>query len=116
MDDCLDSLGTASYFTTLNFNSGYCQVELAEGDCHKTAFMNHGGTFQFKRIPLSLCNAPATFQSALDIIFYGYHWNACLAYLDDVIIFSNSFEDHLEHVAQVLSVLQLAVLSLKLPK
>eukprot|EP00171_Calliarthron_tuberculosum_P021901 IDg21901t1 len=116
MDDCLDSLGTASHFTTLDCNSGYWKVKLAEGDRDKTAFTSHAGTFQFKRMSFGLCNAPETFQRALDILLAGYRWRSCFVYLDDVIIFSSSFEDHLKNVAQVLTVLQSAGLSLKLAK
>lgn len=116
MDDCLDSLGTAKFFSTLDCNSGYWQVKVANDDKHKTAFTSHAGTFQWNRMPFGLCNAPATFQRTLDILLAGLRWKTCLVYLDDVIIFSNSFEEHVQHVREVLSALQTAGLSLKLKK
>lgn len=116
MDDCLDSLGTAQFFSTLDCNSGYWQVKIAERDRHKTAFTSHDGTYQWKRMPFGLCNAPATFQRALDILLANYLWKSCLVYLDDVIVFSNTFEEHVENLREVLIALQTAGLSLKLKK
>ena len=116
MDDCLDSLGDASVFTTLDCNSGYWQIPVAEEDREKTTFTCHEGCFQFKRMPFGLCNAPATFQRTLDILLAGYRWKSCLVYLDDIIIFSKSREEHIQHVEEVLRVLRDAGLSLKLEK
>lgn len=116
MDDCLDSLGTASFFSTLDCNSGYWQVKVSDTDKHKTAFTSHAGTFQWKRMPFGLCNAPATFQRTLDKLLAGFRWKTCLVYLDDVIIFSNSFEEHVDHVREVLAALQGAGLPLNLQK
>ena len=116
MDDCLDSLGDASIFTTLDCNSGYWQIPVAEEDRDKTTFTCHEGCFCFLRMPFGLCNAPATFQRTLDILLSGFRWKTCLVYLDDIIIFSKSAEEHLKHVEQVLSVLRTAGLSLKLSK
>ncbi len=64
-------------------------------------------------MPFGLCNAPATFQRTLDILLTGYRWRSCLVYLDDVIIFSSTFDEHLGHILQVLKG---AGLSLKLRK
>ena len=68
MEDCLDSLGKANWFTTLNCNSGYWQVPIAEEDRDKTAFVSHCGQFRWKLMPFGLTNAPGTFQRAADII------------------------------------------------
>eukprot|EP00171_Calliarthron_tuberculosum_P003874 IDg3874t1 len=106
MDDCLDSLGSADFFTTLDCDSGYWQVRVSESDRHNTAFTSHAGTFQWKQMPFGLCNAPATFQRTLDILLAGFRWKTCLVYLDDVIIFSKNFDEHLQHVEDVLSTLQ----------
>ena len=101
MDDCIDSLGGASIFTTLDCNSGYWQIPIMPEDRDKTAFVSHAGAWQFLRMPFGLTNAPATFQRALDILLSGVKWQFCLVYLDDVIIFSKSEEEHLLHVDQV---------------
>jgi Reverse transcriptase (RNA-dependent DNA polymerase) len=68
MDECLDSLGDATIFSTLDCNSGYWQIPIEERDRDKTAFVTHCGVHIFKRMPFGLCNAPATFQPALDMI------------------------------------------------
>jgi len=116
MDDCIDSLGDARIFTTLDCNSGYWQIPIAEEDRDKTAFISHAGAWQFKRMPFGLTNAPATFQRALDILLAGVKWQFCLVYLDDVIIFSKEEEEHIRHVDHVLTVLRQAGVTLKLRK
>lgn len=67
-------------------------------------------------MPFGLCNALATFQRTVDILLARYRWRSCLAYLDDVIVYSSSLEEHLQHVKEILTVLQGAGLSLKLKK
>jgi len=74
MDDCLDSLGDAQFFSTLDCNAGYWQIPLAEEDKPKTAFTCHCGTFQCTRLPFGLCNAPATFHRAIDMLLSGVKW------------------------------------------
>ena len=85
MDECIDSLGEATIFSTLDCNAGYWQVAIAPEDREKTAFVCHEGAYQYKRMLFGLTNAPATFQRALDIIFSGVKRQSCLIYLDDVI-------------------------------
>ena len=116
MDECLDSLGEAQYFTTLDCNSGYWQLPVHEEDRDKTTFTCHEGTFRFVRMPFGLCNAPASFQRTVDILLSGYRWKTCLVYLDDIIIFSKDRETHLQHVDQILAVLHKNGLTLKLKK
>ncbi len=81
MDQCIDSLGSVKIFSTLNFNSGYRQIPIAEKDRDKTAFVCHSGLYIFRRMPFGLTNASATFQRTLDILL------SCVVYLDYVIIF-----------------------------
>lgn len=116
MDECLDSLGNANVFSTLDCNAGYWQIPVAKEDRPLTAFTCHSGTWQCKRLPFGLCNAPATFQRAMDMILAGVKWQICLVYLDDVIVFSKSAEDHLEHLETVLSLLKAHGVSLKANK
>ena len=115
-DDCLDSLGEAVIFTTLDCNSGYWQIPLPDEDKDKTTFISHMGTHRYIRMPFGLRNAPATFQRALDIILSGVRWQTCLIYLDDVIVFSKSMEKHIQDVDEVLQLLGDAGVSLKLKK
>ena len=116
MDDCLDSLGHANIFSTLDANWGYWHVPMQESDIEKTAFCTHEGLFEFKRMPFGLTNAPATFQRALDIVLSKFKWKTALVYIDDVVIFSKSVEDHLRHVDEVLTALSTAGVSLRLRK
>jgi Reverse transcriptase (RNA-dependent DNA polymerase) len=116
MDECIDSLGDAVVFTTLDCNSGYWQIPVHPGDRAKTTFTSHYGIYRFLRLPFGLRNAPATFKRAIDIILSGVKWKICLVYLDDVIVFFGSESAHLAHVAEVLTLLGNAGLSLKLKK
>ena len=116
MEDCIDSLGDAKYFTTLDCNAGYWQIPVAPGDRGKTAFVCHEGCFEYCRMPFGLTNAPATFQRAIDMVLGQYRWKTCLVYLDDIIVFSQTAEEHIRHVEEVLTTLQDAGFSLKLRK
>ena len=116
MEDCIDSLGDAKYFTTLDCNAGYWQIPVAPGDRGKTAFVCHEGCFEYCRMPFGLTNAPATFQRAIDMVLGQYRWKTCLVYLDDIIVFSRTAEEHIRHVEEVLTTLQDAGFSLKLRK
>jgi len=116
MDDCIDSLGSAVVFTTLDANCGYWQLPIREKDQELTTFVCHKGTFKYVRMPFGLSNAPATFQRALDIILARYRWQTCLVYLDDVIVFSSREEDHIGHVREVMQALHKAGVTLKLRK
>jgi len=99
MDDCIDSLGTAKIFTTLDCNSGYWQIPIATEDKDKATVISHAGAWQFKRMPFGLTNAPATFQRALDILLAGVKWQFCLVYFDDVIVFSRTEKEHIAHAS-----------------
>ena len=101
IDDTLDCLGKCSYFSTLDLASGYWQIEVDENDREKTAFSTRFGLFEFNRMPFGLCNAPATFQRAMELVLCGLQWSSCLVYLDDVIVFSRTFTDHLSDLRKV---------------
>ena len=116
IDECLDTLGHAKVFTTLDANSGYWQIPVTEEDRSKTTFTSHAGCYQYKRMPFGLCNAPATFQRTIDIILSKFRWHTCLVYLDDIIIFSPDHNSHIRHVDEVLQALRSAGVTLKLRK
>ena len=113
IDECLDALTGAGWFSTLDLRSGYHQVKLSPGDADKTAFVTRRGIFRWKVMPFGLCNAPATFQRLMDIVLSGLNFEACLVYLDDVIIFSSNTEQHLERMRQVFQRMREANLKLK---
>ena len=113
IDDTLKSLHGAKYFSTLDLKSGYWQVPIREGDKQKTAFRTSSGQlFEFNQLPFGLCNAPATFSRLMDKTLAGLAWNICLYYLDDIIIFSKTWEEHLERLETVLQRLKEANLRL----
>ena len=95
IDEILDSLGKAKWFSSLDLTSGYWQVEMNEIDREKTAFITKQGIFEFNVMPFGLTNAPATFQRLMDRIFYDIKDKYVLVYLDDINVFSNIFEKHI---------------------
>jgi Reverse transcriptase (RNA-dependent DNA polymerase) len=116
IDDCLDSLGSARYFSTLDANSGYWQINVSAEDMDKTAFTSHRGLYRFRRMPFGLKTAPATFQRAIDVILSTVRFQCALTYLDDIVIYSPTFEQHLVDLKMVLSLLRNAGVSLKISK
>ena len=115
-DDCLSSLGGASYFSTLDLRAGYWLTAMDERDADKTAFITRRGTFKFKVLSFGLANAPALFQRLMDYVLAGLTWEACLVYLDDIIIWAKSFDEHLQRLSQVSERISEANLKLKAAK
>ena len=116
IDDALHALGRAKYFSTFDLASGYWQVPIDKKDREKTAFICHKGLYEFKVMPFGLCNAPGTFQRYMDLVFAGINWVSMLVYLDDIIVFSSSFEEHLIHLEKVFKRISNANLKLKASK
>ena len=113
IDECFDSLSGATIFSSLDLASGYWQIEVAEEDKPKTAFTTHVGLYQFLVMPFGLTNAPATFQRAMQHTLRGLQWEICLAYLDDILVFSHSYQDHLCRLQKVFDRLRAAGFTLK---
>ena len=102
IDDTLESLQGAVYFSTLDLKSGYWQVPIREEDKKKTAFgTSSGRLYEFNRLPFGLCNAPATFSRLMDYVLTGLSWEICLYYLDDIIVFSRTWEEHIQRLEEV---------------
>ncbi|UYV75173.1 hypothetical protein LAZ67_12002747, partial [Cordylochernes scorpioides] len=112
IDDALDSLAGSSYFSTMDLRSGYWQIEVDEKDREKTAFITPDGLYEFQVMPFGLCNAPATFERMIDSVLGSLKWNMCLCYLDDIVVYAPTFEEHLRRLQLVLSCIQKAGLSL----
>ncbi|KAL0154049.1 hypothetical protein M9458_050649 [Cirrhinus mrigala] len=116
IEETLDALSGAKLFSTLDLASGYNQVSVAPQDREKTAFCTPFGLLEFNRMPFGLCNAPSTFQRLMERIFGDQSLHALLLYLDDIVIFSSTFDQHLERLEMVLSRLQTHNLKVKLKK
>uniref|UniRef100_A0A8C7XG91 ribonuclease H n=1 Tax=Oryzias sinensis TaxID=183150 RepID=A0A8C7XG91_9TELE len=116
IEESLDALCGAKWFSTLDLASGYNQVSVNERDRPKTAFCTPFGLFEFNRMPFGLCNAPATFQRLMERMFGAEHCQSLLLYLDDIIVFSSSLEDHLNRLDRVLGRLHREGLKVKLEK
>ena len=102
IDEMLDRLSGSSYFSILDMKSGYHQVEVEESHKQRTAFTAGPlGFYEYNRLPFGLSNAPATYQRLMEECLDGLNHHICLVYLDDVIIFSDSYETHMERLGQV---------------
>ena len=113
IDETLDSLGGARYFSTLDLCSGYHQLPMAQSDKEKTAFSTPDGHYQFTVMPFGVCNGPSSFQRLMNIVLRGLIWRTCLVYLDDIIVFSKTFEEHVSRLEEVFKRLEKAGLRLK---
>lgn len=99
--DILDKLGHSVYFTTLDLASGFHQIELDPQDVPKTAFNTPYGHYEFLRMPFGLKNAPATFQRAMDNVLHGIQGERCFVYLDDIVVFASSLQEHEQKLTEV---------------
>lgn len=116
VDDVIECLSGSSYFSTLDLFKGYWQMWLDEASRPKTAFVTPDGLFQFKRMGFGLCNAPASFQRMIDTVLATLKWQICLVYMDDILVFSKTFVEHLDRLEQVLDAIEAAGLLLQLKK
>ena len=110
--DMLDALALSQYYSTLDLTSEFWQVRMNAQDQEKTAFSTKFGTYEFTVMPFGLMNAPATFQRLMDQVFYDVTWKFVLVYMDDIIIYSRTIDEHSYHLEQVFQLLMKAGLKL----
>ena len=103
IQDCLDALGGTHWFSSIDLQSGYWQVSMDAHDAPKTAFACSSGLYQFRVLPFGVCNGVPTFQRLMDYVLSGLSWKICLLYLDDVIVFSKTFDEHVQNLDLVLT-------------
>ena len=113
IDEALDGLSGARFFTTLDMTAGYWQVEITPEDREKTAFSTGKGLHQFRKMAMGLRNAGATFQRLMELVLAGVDSKTCLVYLDDVVLFNKTEQDHLETLTEVFECVRAAGLKLK---
>ncbi|KAL0158975.1 hypothetical protein M9458_047051, partial [Cirrhinus mrigala] len=101
IEECLDVLGEACVFSTLDLQSGYWQIAVDEMDRAKTAFITRYGLYEYTRMPFGLCNAPSTFQRAMELVLRGLQWETLLIYLDDIIILGRGVDESLDRLEVV---------------
>lgn len=106
IDDLLDSLNGARFFSTLDLKAGYHQIRLAPEDVPRTAFNTPFGHYEYRVLPFGLTNAPATFQTVMNDILRPYLNKFVLVYLDDIMVFSKTAEEHEQHLRLVLQALR----------
>lgn len=116
MDEYIDCLGEETLFTTLNAYVAYWWVIVRKEDRPKMAFVSHAGTYQYRRLQMGLRNSPVSFQRALDLILTKLKWKTCLIYIDHVIIYSETAEEPIFYVEEILSCLAEAGVALEINK
>ena len=98
MEEILENLGKCSYFTTLDLAPGLHQIPVDKNSIEKTAFMVGNGHYKYVRMPFGLKNTPATFQRMMDTVLRKYLYKFCFVYMDDIVVFSKSLQEHLQHL------------------
>ena len=106
-------MGGAQWFSSLDLASGYGQMQVKEEDRPKTAFSTHKGQFQWRVMPFGLTNGPTSFTRLMNLALSGLTWTHCLVYLDTIIIWASTFENHIHRLRLVFDHMRTAGLKLK---
>lgn len=115
-EELLHRLAGHRYFTKLDLKSGYFQIPIHETDMPKTAIATQDGLYEFTVLAQGLMNAPPTFQRVMNELVANGRWDYVVVYLDDIVIFSNTMEEHKQHVADVIATLHKSNFQVSPPK
>jgi len=113
IDSRLDMLNSCEFFLTCDLRWGYWQTEINERDRDKIAFVTRKGQWRFKVLSFGLAHAPSQFALIMELVMSGLTYDVCLVYLDDILIFSKTFDEHLDRLAAVFDRLDRYALKLK---
>lgn len=116
VEDLLDELHGIQYFSKIDLRSGYYQIRVASEDIPKTAFRTHHGHFEFLVMSFGLTNAPSTFQALMNRVFQEQLRKYVLVFFDDILVYSRTWDDHLQHLDSVLHLLRIHSLLAKRSK
>jgi transposase InsO family protein len=116
IDEVWDQIGGSRYFSSLDLRSGYNQIRIAEDDTYKTCFRTRYGAYEFLVVPFGLAGAPPIFQSLMNEVLRPYLDKFCLVYLDDILVYSKTKNEHVEHLRIILTKLREHQLYCKLSK
>jgi len=116
ISEALDRLGGAKYFTKLDIKDAYHNIRIREGDEWKTTFSTKLGTYEYLVMPFGLCNAPAAFQRWINEVLIEHIDMNCIVYLDDVLIYSNTLQQHRKDVSNILEAIRKSGMKVKLSK
>ena len=116
ISDIFTVLKGKRFFTCLDLAKGFWQIRIADGDRQKTAFTTPFGLYEFTRLPFGLNSAPGVFQATMTRVLSDLLWTICVVYIDDILIYSDTWEEHLEAIDKVLDRLIKANLKIKLSK
>jgi len=113
ISEALDRLGEAKYFTKLDIKDAYHNIRIREGDEWKTTFSTKLGTYEYLVMPFGLCNAPAAFQRWINEVLMEHIDMSCIVYLDDVLIYSNTLQQHRKEVSNILEAIRKSGMKVK---
>src|SRR5438034_1091470 len=116
IEELLEQFSESKWFSSIDLASGYHQIKMKESDIEKTAFTCCFGLYEYVVMPFGLKNAPPTFQRMMNELFMDYLYDWMVVYIDDILIYSKTFEEHMEHLKIVFNILRKANLMMKLKK